>query len=103
VPLELLDQTRLELPPGAQPASLKAGIRPEHLQISRPDNAMLTARLRYVEPLGAETLIHPGLANDALLTVRQTGNSNIPDPGADCFVSFAPKNMCLFDEDGKRI
>jgi len=103
VPLGLLDQTRLKLPPGVEPASLKAGIRPEHLQLSKPDKAMLKAQLRYVEPLGAETLIHLGLADETMLTVRQTGNSNIPDPGEDCFVSFAPKNVCLFDEDGKRI
>ncbi len=81
---------------------LTIGIRPEHMSVSTKAQAILTGRLRYVEPLGAETLIHLELSGGEQITVRQDGSDGLPVAGSDCHVGFAPENACVFGVDGQR-
>ena len=78
------------------------GIRPEHMAVSTTERAVLAGRLRYVEPLGAETLIHLELPGGEQITVRQDGADGLPQAGADCHVSFSIENACVFGVDGRR-
>ncbi len=102
IPARLIEPAALPATNGADLANLTAGIRPEHLKLATPAKAKLTGRLRYIEPLGAETLVHIALDDDSLLTVRQTGHNSVPAPGAECHVNFASKDVCLFGQDGRR-
>ena len=82
---------------------LSVGIRPEHISLCDEAAALLTGQLTYSEPLGAETLVHLLLPAGKPLTVRQDGQVSVPDVGEDCHVCFNEDDVCLFDEDGKRI
>ncbi len=79
------------------------GIRPEHMDICSKTDAVLAGRLRYVEPLGAETLVHLDLASGEPVTVRRDGFDALPPAGSDCYVTFKPESACVFGADGKRI
>ena len=79
------------------------GIRPEHMNVSTKAHAVLGGTLRYVEPLGAETLVHLDLPDGEQLTIRQDDFEGLPDPGADIFVGFDPETACVFGADGQRI
>ncbi|MBL4892260.1 MAG: sn-glycerol-3-phosphate ABC transporter ATP-binding protein UgpC [Rhizobiaceae bacterium] len=78
------------------------GIRPEHMTICKEDKAVLKASYRYVEPLGAETLVHLVLASGEPITIRQNGSENLPDPGTICHLTFKQNSVCVFDAKGKR-
>ena len=79
------------------------GIRPEHLIISPADKAMLTAKTRFVEPLGAETLVHLVLKTGEHITVRQDGTTALPEPGSTAWLAFDLASACFFDTTGKRV
>ncbi|MEZ5811447.1 MAG: sn-glycerol-3-phosphate ABC transporter ATP-binding protein UgpC [Rhizobiaceae bacterium] len=86
---------------GAEPHLI--GIRPEHMHLSTKGQAVLAGSLRYVEPLGAETLVHMQLPSGEQMTVRQDGAKGVPEPGADVFVAFEAGDACRFGADGKRL
>ncbi|MBL4597806.1 MAG: sn-glycerol-3-phosphate ABC transporter ATP-binding protein UgpC [Rhizobiaceae bacterium] len=79
------------------------GIRPEHMTICSPEKAILTANYRYVEPLGAETLVHLVLDSGEQITIRQDGGADIPDMEKTCPLEFNENSVCAFDSAGKRI
>ncbi|WP_127598258.1 sn-glycerol-3-phosphate ABC transporter ATP-binding protein UgpC [Nitratireductor alexandrii] len=79
------------------------GLRPEHMALCAADEAMLEGTMRYVEPLGAETLVHVALGDGTQITVRQEGIAEVPEAGAACPMRFDPAYLCLFDGDGKRV
>jgi len=79
------------------------GIRPEHMIICPADRAKLQGRLRYVEPLGAETLVHIGLESGEQITVRKASGINLPEPGAVCGLKFERKNSRAFNALKERI
>ncbi len=96
-------QTVLKKALGKQTGSdMTVGIRPEHMNVCTKAQAVLSGSLRYVEPLGAETLIHLELNSGEQITVRQDGSEGLPTAGSECHVSFAPESACLFGADGKR-
>ncbi len=82
---------------------LTVGIRPEHMHVCTRAQAALGGKLRNVEPLGAETLIHLDLPDGEQLTIRQDGFDGLPDPGSDIFVGFDPAVACIFDAEGQRV
>jgi len=89
---------------GTKPAdNITIGIRPEHITLGVGDAAMLDAQTRFVEPLGAETLVHLVLKTGEQITLRQDGALPLPDPGSDVHLTFDPQSVCLFDGTGKRI
>jgi sn-glycerol 3-phosphate transport system ATP-binding protein len=79
------------------------GIRPEQLDVVGEDRAALVGRVRYAEALGAETLVHMVTRDDTLLCMRQEGSAMLPAVGDKVHVGFEHRNLCLFDEHGKRI
>ena len=72
------------------------GVRPEHLSLTTASNAMLKAELAFVEPLGAETLIHTRLADGSMMTLRVDGSVKIPAPDGECFINFDPEKLAIF-------
>ncbi|QDZ03071.1 sn-glycerol-3-phosphate ABC transporter ATP-binding protein UgpC [Nitratireductor mangrovi] len=79
------------------------GMRPEHMTLTSGRDAMLKGTMRYVEPLGAETLVHLALEDGTQVTVRQEGIAEVPEPGAACHVRCDPDYLCLFDSAGQRV
>jgi len=79
------------------------GIRPEHLQLCPPGEGSLNVDVLYTEALGAETLIHARLANGAPITVRQDGQLELPESGANLDVRWQADAIMLFDKNGQRI
>ncbi len=79
------------------------GIRPEHLTFCDAAGARLTGEVRYAEVLGAESLVHLALAQDRMLTVRQSGSAAAPQAGAPCFVRFDDSDVRAFGSAGRRI
>ncbi|MEM7024501.1 MAG: sn-glycerol-3-phosphate ABC transporter ATP-binding protein UgpC [Pseudomonadota bacterium] len=79
------------------------GIRPEHLVLCTPGEARLTGKVRHLEALGAETLLHMLLEDGEEITVRYYGNVAPPGLGNDCSVTWDDNDLCLFDASGDRI
>ncbi len=79
------------------------GIRPEHLAICASEEAIFMASLRYIEPLGAETLVHLGLKTGEQLTLKLDGAAALPQAGSTSGVTFELKDVRAFDAGGKRI
>jgi sn-glycerol 3-phosphate transport system ATP-binding protein len=78
------------------------GVRPEHLRFAPHDQAMTAGRVRFTEPLGAETLIHvetPG----GPLTVRVDAAHAAPREGETVGLACDPGRVYRFDREGRRI
>jgi sn-glycerol 3-phosphate transport system ATP-binding protein len=83
--------------------NLTIGIRPEHLSLCEPPTAHLIGKVKYTEPLGAETLLYIEVQNQQTITLRQAGDIEIPAAGDSCFIRMNTALICLFDSKGKRI
>ena len=92
--MNFLDAASLGLAPG------QAGIRPEHLAISR-DRGELPALISHVEKLGGETLVYARHDQHGLMTVRLFGEH---DYEVDEAVHLTPdrSRMFHFDTGGQR-
>lgn len=103
----IIGSQRLPLPPGlpwmraaasAGNHAATLGIRPEHLRVAAaPETGSpnLKARIRLVEPMGHETLVHLDLDPGLTLIARTPDrwpNGNIP-----VWVSFDPRRLHVFD------
>ncbi len=83
------------------PADL--GIRPEHATLTAPDatDATLPARIRLVERLGNQTLVH---LETAAGPFTLQGPGDLPaKPGDQTALSFDPSRAHVFGPDGKAI
>ncbi|UFN48158.1 ABC transporter ATP-binding protein [Roseomonas sp. OT10] len=93
---------RTGLPPGGEAT---IGLRPEALHLRGPGGGpALPARLRRVENLGAESLLHldlPGLPGRGLI-LRATGPAGAA-PGEAVTVGFDPGAAHVFDGAGQRV
>jgi sn-glycerol 3-phosphate transport system ATP-binding protein len=85
----------------AQTASV--GIRPEHLELSAPERALLSGTVRYTEALGAETLIHLGLPDGGTLTVRVPGTPHGITAGHEQHLAVLPVHARAFGEAGRAL
>ena len=92
----------------AEGARIDLGIRPEDLEIVRPDHpAALRARVRTVEFLGSELLLNltpdGGAAGDGLIV--RTGPDRVDEMtiGTTVHVAAAPPAIHLFGADGRRL
>jgi multiple sugar transport system ATP-binding protein len=87
--MNFLDAAALGLQPG------QAGIRPEHLAITR-DRGEIPAEVSHVEKLGGETLVYARSAQHGLLTVRLFGEHDyaVSEP-----VHLTPDRARLFEFD----
>ena len=85
-------------------ASLTVGIRPEHLQVSTDKEALANLQVRFVEHLGADTLIHGQLGSDpGNISLRIAGTNHF-EIGANIPLTIAADNIHVFaTKSGKRI
>ena len=79
------------------------GVRPEHLQISNKEDVQLRGEVKFVEPLGAETLIHLSSPTGTSFTLRQNLQQDLVEPGKEIYLSVQPKHLCFFSPDGIRL
>jgi ABC-type sugar transport system ATPase subunit len=79
---------------------LTIGIRPQHITLAN-DPGSLRVRVRLVEALGSETVIHADLNGEKLLAVVP-GQRQI-SPGDDAHFSVAGAPLHLFDGNGSRV
>ena len=85
---------------GAGVATL--GIRPEHLHPAAPGTGLATGRVRFNEPLGAETLVHVETPAGPA-TLRLDAGDTIPAEGAEIGLSADPARLYRFDAQGRRL
>ena len=85
----------------APPGAMTLGVRPEHMRIVKLDER-ITGQVLYSEALGAETLVHLKLPDEALITVRQAAETDLPGEGATVGVSWDDSDQMLFDAQGRR-
>ena len=79
-----------------------AGVRPEHLTPCAPSVANLVGRVEMIEALGADTLIHVGVAGGSIIARLPPGTAaTVGEPIA---LAAAPTRVYLFDaSSGTRI
>jgi len=80
------------------------GIRPEHLEPCAASDAMLTADVDLIEPLGADILVygHIGDAGSARVAARLPATADAR--AGKLALRYAPQNVHWFDPaSGKRI
>jgi multiple sugar transport system ATP-binding protein len=92
--MNFLDAASLGLPPG------QAGIRPEHLAISR-DAGELPAEVSHIEKLGGETLVYARHDRHGLLTIRLFGEHDY-SVSEKVYLSLQRERMFQFDPSGQR-
>ena len=86
--------------PGPLPDGLRIGVRPEHVRLAAADGA--TARVRLVEPAGAEDYVH--LELDGTELVARTPAEARPELGAEVGIEITPWHTHLFDAaTGERV
>jgi sn-glycerol 3-phosphate transport system ATP-binding protein len=83
------------VPPALAGRELVLGIRPEHLEVCEPDQALLTLRTEMCEMLGADTLVH-GMFGKDLLVARLSAAEH-PAPGQALPVRPLPGYLHWFD------
>ena len=95
---------KLELPVAtsslANGASITLGVRPQHISI-RTDGEGIPAKIKLVEALGSETILHTDVAGQKILVVAQ-GQHNLT-AGTDIRLSLSSAPLHLFDDKGLRI
>lgn len=85
----------------APDGAVSVGMRPEHVVMD--PNGPLTVKVFQSEPLGANTLLHGKLGDEAF-TTSVPGVHKISQAGEEIRLSIAPENLHLFNpETGKRI
>ncbi|AFL50295.1 ABC-type sugar transport system ATPase subunit [Sinorhizobium fredii] len=94
---------RLELPVGADietGSRITLGVRPQHIALGAGDNS-IPAKVRLVEALGSETVLHADVAGQKVLVVAP-GQHDL-SPGADIDLSLSAAPIHLFNERGLRL
>ncbi|MDK1389707.1 sn-glycerol-3-phosphate ABC transporter ATP-binding protein UgpC [Sinorhizobium sp. 8-89] len=94
---------RLELPVGADietGSRITLGVRPQHIALGAGDNSV-PAKVRLVEALGSETVLHADVAGQKVLVVAP-GQYDL-SPGADIDLSLSAAPIHLFNERGLRL
>lgn len=79
------------------------GVRPEHLQITAPDQGM-KANVELVEYLGDASIVYARLLGDGdLLTVKQSRGAQAVSAGQVIGLHTSAENLFLFDQSGCRV
>ncbi|WP_105422783.1 ABC transporter ATP-binding protein [Neorhizobium sp. T25_27] len=79
---------------------LTIGIRPQHITLAN-DPGSLKVKVRLVEALGSETVIHADLNGEKLLAV--VPGQKLISPGDETYLSVAGAPLHLFDRNGLRV
>ncbi|MCA1493116.1 ABC transporter ATP-binding protein [Sinorhizobium alkalisoli] len=94
---------RLEVPVGSaavtKGARIALGVRPHHIALG--GEASIPAKIRLVESLGAETVLHADVAGQKVLVVAP-GQHHL-EPGADIGLSLSAAPIHVFDDKGLRL
>ncbi len=75
--------------------AVTAGVRPEHLRIGDPRDAIVSGSVEMVEQLGADTLLHIG--HGAGMIIARLPHGVDPPLGSTLHLSADPKHVYLFD------
>jgi multiple sugar transport system ATP-binding protein len=78
------------------------GIRPEHLRIADPVNAMLTGEVQIAEQLGGETYLYVSLPSGEPLVIEIQGQSP-RKPGEQIGIDFDRADAHIFDAGGRAV
>ncbi|RTZ81975.1 MAG: ABC transporter ATP-binding protein, partial [SAR324 cluster bacterium] len=105
IEFELNNQQKIQIPcqPGAQTAagsSAKAGVRPEHLELTVDSDAILQGEVFAVERLGGETYLYVNTEKNEELTVHAAGDK-VVSVGDLVSIGFSSKNCHLFNGQGQ--
>jgi sn-glycerol 3-phosphate transport system ATP-binding protein len=76
-------------------SAVTVGIRPEHLELAKPETAMLTGEVQMVEQLGADMLIH--IAHGPHTVLARLPHGAQPDIGSTVHFSAPASRVFLFD------
>jgi multiple sugar transport system ATP-binding protein len=90
----------------AGPARLvNLGIRPEAIDITPPSNKQLTARVRLIEHLGSDILVHVAIDGQSAPVVARLAPelANTVAAGQTIGLEASPGRILLFESDGRRI
>ena len=105
IEFELNNQQKIQIPcqPGEQAnagSSAKAGVRPEHLELTGDSDAILRGKVFAVERLGGETYLYVQTEDYKELTVHASGDKVI---SVDDLVSigFSMEDCHLFNGQGQ--
>jgi len=82
-------------PEGAQ----TLGVRPEHCALIEAGAGVLIGTVAFCEALGADTLVHVRMTDDAVLIVRSEGDPI--EAGTSVGISLDTAQIIAFDSDGK--
>ncbi|MGF6175817.1 ABC transporter ATP-binding protein [Ensifer sp. 4252] len=95
---------RLDLPPNvaslAKGGQITLGVRPQHIAIEA-DGSGIPAKIKLVEALGSETVVHADVAGQKVLVVAP-GQRDLA-PGTDIHLSLSAAPLHLFNEKGLRL
>ena len=80
---------------------IHVGVRPEHVTLCAPEQGMVTALVRGVEPLGPETLVRLDAMGQPLVA-RLPGLADLR-PGDRAGVKLSRQHLHLFDAAGERL
>jgi sn-glycerol 3-phosphate transport system ATP-binding protein len=88
--------------PGEAPEVHRIGVRPEHLRPVTPAAGFVAGRVRFNEPLGAETLVHVETPAGAA-TLRLDAGASIPAEGSEIGLACDSARIYRFDREGRRL
>ncbi|WP_336054947.1 ABC transporter ATP-binding protein [Nitratireductor sp. CH_MIT9313-5] len=86
-----------------RPEADSLGVRPEHMRITNEGSGLLAGKVKFLEALGAETLVHVELENGNLITVRQPGSEPAPEAGSMADISWKAQDTAQFNSQGLRV
>ena len=83
-------------------ASVRLGIRPEHIAMANGADFKINLRAEVTEQLGGESYIYADSQSGERLVVQQQGYSAVK-AGEDVAFTFDAEQAYLFDQEGLRI
>ena len=95
-------QLQLADRPAGLPERFTMGIRPEHLQLCAPEDAMAQAQVRVVENLGADANAYCRLGEQEII-IRLPGNSKVKKDDLLPFRPVPDALHCFDAQTGKRL
>lgn len=101
--LENLEKIQIPCSPGEEATTgnlVRAGVRPEHLELTGEGNAKLSGEVFAVERLGGETYLYVHTEKDKALTVHAPGDK-VVSVGDLVSIEFSPQSCHLFDSQGQ--
>ncbi len=83
-------------------ASVKLGVRPEHLQLGAEGDFQVSAQVEVVENLGGTRFIYGRLSTGEAV-IAEVRDETWPKPGETVTLSAPARRLYLFDAEGKRL